>query len=78
MMPMDRKNEKRQSFKRLANKRVNRVLKDLRLIGNLSNTQNYTYTDSDAKLILGAIEKEINLVKSRFNVALSKKRSIKI
>lgn len=77
-MPMDRKNEKRQSFKRLANKRVNRVLKDLRLIGNLSNTQNYIYTDGDAKVILGAIEKEINLVKSRFNVSLSKKRSIKI
>ena len=36
-------------FKELAEKRVNRAIKDLQLIGNLANKSNYSYTEADAK-----------------------------
>jgi len=36
---------KRENFVRLAEGRVNRALKDIRLIGNLSNRSAYSYSD---------------------------------
>lgn len=75
---MDRKSEKRTSFKRLANNRVNRVLKDLNLVGNLSNSQNYSYSEKDIKVIFKAIDSELSIAKSRFNAVLNRKNSIKI
>jgi hypothetical protein len=58
--------KKREKFIALANKRVNRTLKDLRLIGNLSNTAAYSYTDEDVKKILRALQREIDAIKARF------------
>src|SRR3990172_7532918 len=45
----------RKKFVELAEKRVRRALNDIRLIGNLSNRSNYTYTDDDAKKIYKAL-----------------------
>ena len=42
-------NEKKQRFIELANKRVNKALKQISLIGNLSNTNNYEYTQDEVK-----------------------------
>jgi len=50
----------------LANNRVNRTIKDLRLIGNLSNRASYEYTDEDAKKIIRALQREIDDLKLRF------------
>lgn len=50
----------------LANKRVNRAIKDLRLIGNLSNRRAYHYEDADAKKILRALQAEVDGLKARF------------
>jgi len=50
----------------LANKRVNRAIKDLKLIGNLSNRKNYEFTDEQAKKIIRALQKEIDLIKQSF------------
>lgn len=57
----------RKKFVELAEKRVNRAIKDIKLIGNLSNRSNYSYTDKDAKLIINALRKAIDEVKSRFD-----------
>lgn len=56
----------REKFVELAEKRVNRAIKDIRLIGNLSNKTNYVYTQKDADKILAAMEKEVKLLRSRF------------
>jgi hypothetical protein len=69
---------KSEAFKRLANRRVNRVLGELRLIGNLSNRSNYNYTESEIKTIFSNIEEELRLTKSRFAVHLRKGVGIKI
>ncbi len=69
---------KRATFKRLAVKRANKIVKSLNLLGNLSNKHNYSYTESDVKSIYDAIEEEVRLSKSRFLVGLNKGRKIKL
>ena len=54
-----------QKFKKLAIPRVNKAIKQIRLIGNLSNKNHYEYTEIDAKKIIDALEKEIKEVKSK-------------
>lgn len=56
----------REKFVELAEKRVNRAIKDLRLVGNLSNKTNYLYTQKDAEKIISVLEKEVKLLRSRF------------
>ena len=57
--------DKRAKFVELANKRVNRAIKDLRLISNLSNRSAYEFTDEDAKKIVRVLQRELDVVKSR-------------
>jgi hypothetical protein len=56
----------RSKFVILAEKRVRRTLKDLKLIGNLSNRSNYSYTEEDVKKIARALQNAVNEVKARF------------
>lgn len=56
----------RKKFVELAEKRVNKALKDLQLIGNLSNKTNYSYTDEDASKIYRALKKGLDEMKARF------------
>jgi hypothetical protein len=57
---------KRGKFVELADKRVNRAIKDLRLIGNLSNRAAYEYSDKDVKAIIRALQKEVDTIRARF------------
>ncbi|PYD89959.1 hypothetical protein DNF23_25065 [Pseudomonas syringae pv. pisi] len=65
-MTEDGKRDPRAKFIELANARVARAIKDLRLIGNLSNRKNYEYTDEEAKKILKVLEAEVDILKERF------------
>ena len=56
----------REKFVELAEKRVSKALKDIKLIGNLSNKSNYSYTDQDVKKIYGALKKALDDMKVRF------------
>jgi hypothetical protein len=58
--------EKMHKFERLAEKRMNEAIKKLRLIGNLSNKNNYEYTDKHVKKVLEALESEVRLLKMKF------------
>ncbi len=57
----------RKKFVELAEKRVRRAIKDIRLIGNLSNRSNYSYTDEDAKKIHKTLQSELAELKARFD-----------
>ena len=59
--------EDHKKFKELAEKRVNRAIKDLQLIGNLANKSNYSYTDTDARNIVRALKEATDEVKSKFD-----------
>lgn len=56
----------REKFVDLANKRVNRTLKCIKLIGNLSNRSNYQYTEQDVEKIFDALQSEIKVCRNRF------------
>lgn len=56
----------RNNFVRLAEKRVNNAIKSLRLIGNLSNRNNYTYTNADVEKIFRTLERELKDARARF------------
>jgi len=55
----------------LAENRVSRVVKDIRLIGNLSNRTNYSYTDEDVKKIVSTLKSEISKLQKRFETSVS-------
>lgn len=57
---------KSEKFIELANKRVNKTIKDIQLIGNLANKQNYDYTEQQAKQIIKALQQELDDVKQSF------------
>lgn len=57
---------KRKKFVELAEKRVNRALKQIQLIGNLSNQRNYDYEQTDYKKIFRAIDEEVKSMKQKF------------
>ena len=63
---MSREERNREKFIELAEKRVNKTLKAIHLVGNLSNKSNYQYSDEDAQKIIRAIENEVKILKSRF------------
>ena len=59
--------DKRSKFVALAEKRVTRLLRDVRLIGNLGNKSNYEYTDDDVRKIFAAIDNEVRSARKRFD-----------
>lgn len=62
-------NNKSDNFKRLAENRVTECVKKIRLIGNLSNKNNYEYTDEQAKKIINTLENEIRWLRNKFREA---------
>lgn len=54
-------------FVELANKRVNRAISDIKLVGNLANRQNYEFNDDQAKKIIKALQQAIDQVRQSFN-----------
>jgi hypothetical protein len=58
--------EKRDNFIRLAEGRVTRAIDSIRVIGNLSNRSNYEYSEADTKIIIDALQSEVNALKAQF------------
>lgn len=58
---------KRDKFVSLAEARVNKALKDMQLIGNLSNRSAYEFSEADVRKIFAALQTGLNLAKSRFS-----------
>lgn len=59
----------RDRFVHLAEARTTKAIKMIRLIGNLSNTSNYSYSEKDIAMIFGAIDEEVKAARRRFSEA---------
>lgn len=59
--------QKRENFVRLAENRTNKTIEMIRLLGNLSNTSNYSYTKEDVNKIFNTLEKELADAKRKFD-----------
>lgn len=68
------KNESRADrFKRVAEKRAEKALQAIRLLGNCSNKSSYEYTAAEVNKMLRAIEEETKTVKAKFKLPPSNK-----
>jgi len=54
------KQQKREKFVRLAEKRTINAIKSIRVLGGLGNKSAYEYNDSDVSKILKVLKKEID------------------
>lgn len=58
--------KKRAKFRELAEKRTNKALDSIRLIGNLSNRQIYVYEDAEVRKIIKALKDAVAEIEGRF------------
>lgn len=58
--------DKRERFVSLAEARTEKAIRAMRLIGNLSDKRNYSYSPSDVKQIVAALERELRSIRVRF------------
>ena len=66
-----RPGKNRMKFMRLAEKRVNKVSKQLLLIGNLSNKTNYAYSADEVAQMFAYIEECLAAARNRFQTDTS-------
>jgi len=64
--------DKHERFVALAEKRVPRAIREIRLVGNLANAHNYGYSREEAQQIVSTLEQEVKLLKARFASSLIK------
>ena len=60
-------------FKRVAEARTNAVIDKLRILGNLSNRQMYSYSEEDVRKVFSAINKQVKEIRLKFNSEKQKK-----
>lgn len=58
--------KKHAKFRELAEKRTNKALEAVRLIGNLANRQTYVYEDAEVRKITKALRDAVSEVEARF------------
>lgn len=58
--------EKKERFKRVAEGRTNKIIDQIRLLGNCANKSNYEYNDDDVRKIFTAIENELKKTRSKY------------
>ena len=66
--------EKTDRFKRVAEKRTNKIIEQIRLLGNCSNRSNYEYSEEDVKKIFSVIDAELKDVKSKYHAKTQAKK----
>ena len=64
---------KRDRFIRIAEARTNKIISQMKLLGNCSNRNNYDYTEKDVKKIIETLENELTLLKDRYKQETKKK-----
>jgi hypothetical protein len=64
--------DKRAKFVELAEARMARAMNVIRLLGNLSNRNNYEFSDSDTTKIINALEAELRTLRLKFKLDATK------
>lgn len=57
---------KKEKFRELAENRVKKALKLLKLIGNLANRTHYDYSTQDSNKIISVLRSEVKNIETRF------------
>ncbi len=63
---MEKMDNKKDNFKRIAEKRTNKIIESISKLQNLTNTSFYEYTEEQMEAIFKAIQKELDNQKKIF------------
>lgn len=66
--------EKTDRFKRVAENRTNKIINQIRLLGNCANRSNYEYSEEDVKKIFSVIENELKETKAKYQTKTQLKK----
>ena len=69
---------KENKFKRIAEARVNKILEQISILRNCSNTQVYDYSESQVIKIFKALDEELRITKLAFQGSKKNRRGIKL
>lgn len=64
---MAKSTAKKDRFKNVAGRRVQKVLDDLESLSKCANKSTYDYTDEEVRKMLKAINEKVSLLRSAFN-----------
>jgi hypothetical protein len=64
-------------FRRLAEARGDRLIREISLLGNLANRKNYDYTPEEVRQLFEPIERELKEVRALFDPATPSTRRVK-
>lgn len=70
---MESRNER---FRRLAEARGDRLIREIVLLGNLSNPKNYEYSEADVEALFGPIEAELRETRAKFATRTGSSRKV--
>ena len=70
---MGNNKEKSERFKRVASKRVDNVINNIRSLSKCSNKNNYSYEKEDVTKMIKAIKDEIKIMETLYRKNLSDK-----
>ena len=59
-------NIRRERFLKIASNRTNKVLEDLRMLENCSNTNNYEYSEEDVNKMFDALQAALDSARTKF------------
>lgn len=68
--------DKTASFKTIAARRANNVVKQLELLGNTANRGNYEYTDEQVEKVFEAISEAYDICKAKFATKAAKDKKV--
>jgi hypothetical protein len=60
------KEDKKERFKRVAERRTNDILEKIRVLGNCANRGSYDFSEDDVNKIFFEIDKQLKVVKMKF------------
>ena len=67
---------KKDKFKRLSASRATKAIEYIRMLGNLSNTDKYDFTEDEIAKLFGALSLEVRRAKARFKETEEKKKEV--
>lgn len=66
-----------QRFRRLAESRGDRLIREISLLGNLANRKNYEYSHHEIEALFGPIEAELRAVRALFDPSAPSDRKVR-
>lgn len=70
--------DKKANFVRIAEARTNKIIESIALLGNLSNSSYYEYTQEQIDAMFDAIQNELDSQKKKFSEQESKKKKFRL